>query len=109
MSARRKASTSRRIDRNPDARVGGHSGARRVAVAAVAAVGLPLGIYTPARFCRAPFLLTDVNLCFTGLVVRIILTGSVPAPTALMRLRPLCWCGDLSYCFHIIHFLVFNI
>ena len=78
------------------------------AAAAVAAVGLPLGIYTRARLCGATFMFTDVNLCFTGLV-GIILTGSAPALTALMRLRPLRWCGDLSYCLYIIHFLVFDI
>jgi peptidoglycan/LPS O-acetylase OafA/YrhL len=75
--------------------------------ALLAGGGLPLGIYTRSRLFGATFLFTDVNLFFTGLVA-LVVSGSLPALTALMRLRPLRWCGDLSYCLYIIHFFIFD-
>ena len=53
------------------------------------------------------FLYTDVNLFFGGMVA-LVGSGNVPALNALLRVRPLRWCGDLSYCLYIIHWFIFD-
>jgi peptidoglycan/LPS O-acetylase OafA/YrhL len=73
----------------------------------LAGVGLPFGMSTRTRLFGATFRFTDINLFFTGLV-GLTVSRSIRPLTALMRLRFLRWCGDLSYCLYIIHWLVFD-
>jgi peptidoglycan/LPS O-acetylase OafA/YrhL len=77
------------------------------AAAVLFGLGMPLGIYTRTRLFGATFMYTDVNLFFAGMV-GLVGSGNIPVLNALLRLRPLRWCGDLSYCLYIIHFFIFD-
>jgi peptidoglycan/LPS O-acetylase OafA/YrhL len=69
--------------------------------------GIPLGILTRTRLLGATLQFTFCNLLYVGLI-GIVLSGTIPPLTALMRSRPLRWCGDLSYCLYIIHWLILD-
>lgn len=78
-----------------------------VAAALLWTVGLPLGIYTRTRLFGATFMYTFANLLYAGLI-GVTLSRALPGVTALMRLKLLRRCGDLSYCLYITHVFIFG-
>jgi peptidoglycan/LPS O-acetylase OafA/YrhL len=70
------------------------------------AVGFPFGIYTRKALTGDALLYTVCSLMFAG-GIAVVLSGEFRHLSGLMRSRLLRWCGDLSYCLYIVHWLIF--
>jgi peptidoglycan/LPS O-acetylase OafA/YrhL len=77
-----------------------------VGAAILAGIGLPFGLYTRKTLTGAALLFTFFSLLFAG-VISVVLSGGFRCLSGLMRSRSLGWCGDLSYCLYIVHWLIF--
>jgi peptidoglycan/LPS O-acetylase OafA/YrhL len=75
--------------------------------AARAIIGIPFGLQTRKTLAGDSLLYTFCSLTFAGSIA-VVLSGSFPSLTGLMRSRLLRWCGSLSYCLYIIHWLIFS-
>jgi peptidoglycan/LPS O-acetylase OafA/YrhL len=75
--------------------------------AALAILGIPFGLQTRKTLVGDSLLFTFCSVMFAG-GIAIILSGSFPTVSGLARCRSLRWCGSLSYCLYIIHWLIFG-
>ncbi len=86
---------------------------RRVALAAFSCgvamlvSGLPFGILSRERFAGSMLLYTAAQLLFTGVIAAALKARSTLL-TKLLSLRPLTWCGEVSYCFYLVHVFCFH-
>ncbi|MFN7944217.1 MAG: acyltransferase [Blastocatellia bacterium] len=87
---------------------------RRAALSAVSvgiiiiAAGLPFGILSRERFVGTTLLYTAAQLIFAGLIAAALLPGRSLLRAALAW-RPLTWCGEISYCFYLVHVFCFHL
>jgi peptidoglycan/LPS O-acetylase OafA/YrhL len=72
----------------------------------LAGIGFPFGIYTRKTLIGDALLYTFCSLMFAG-IISVVLSGGFRRLSSLMRSRFLRWCGDLSYCLYIVHWLIF--
>lgn len=87
---------------------------RRAALSAVTAgiiilvAGLPFGILSRERLAGTVLLYTAAQLIFAGLIAAALLPGRSQLRAALSW-RPLTWCGEVSYCFYLVHVFCFHL
>ncbi len=74
----------------------------------IIAAGLPFGMLSRERFAGTTLLYTAAQLIFAGLIAAALLPGRSWFKTALSW-RPLTWCGEVSYCFYLVHVFCFHL
>ena len=75
--------------------------------AAMIACGLPFGILSRERFTGTVLLYTAAQLVFAGMIAAALNARSTSL-TKLLSRRLLTWCGDMSYCFYLVHVFCFH-
>ena len=69
--------------------------------------GLPFGIISKENLAGTALLYTASQMMFVGLIAAA-LGGSGTRLVAPLNWRPLRLCGDVSYCFYLIHIMIFH-
>ncbi len=74
----------------------------------IIAAGLPFGMLSRERFAGTTLLYTAAQLIFAGLIAAALMPGRSLLKAALAW-RPLAWCGEVSYCFYLVHVFCFHL
>ncbi|HWQ33499.1 MAG TPA: acyltransferase [Blastocatellia bacterium] len=75
--------------------------------AAIIVAGLPFGLLSRERFIGSVMLYTAAQLFFAGLMAAALQPQQSRLKSALAW-RPLVWCGEISYCFYLVHVFCFH-
>jgi len=76
-----------------------------VAAGILAAVGFPFGIFTRKTLAGAALLYTFYSMLFVG-IIAVVLSRQSRHLSGIIRSRILRWCGNLSYCLYMVHWLI---